>query len=152
MYAMMFVYGGGPNLTPHTNMSKISQLSGAISSLVFNKSLFKLGNFTDFKGFFPAMLMDFPNSQVPVKVEKTLFCDTRGMVWDSHRLLSCEWFNKIKHDCLLFSNVQIAKRGDVKQVKILGTIALIDEGETDWKVFCIDVNDPLAKDMEGKIK
>ncbi|XP_073251367.1 uncharacterized protein [Porites lutea] len=42
----------------------------------------------------------------------------------------------------------IAKRGDVKQVKILGTIALIDEGETDWKVFCIDVNDPLAKEME----
>ncbi|KAJ7319216.1 inorganic diphosphatase [Desmophyllum pertusum] len=41
----------------------------------------------------------------------------------------------------------IAQRGDVKQVKILGTVALIDEGETDWKVFCIDVNDPLAKDM-----
>ena len=35
-------------------------------------------------------------------------------------------------------------------MKILGTIALIDEGETDWKVFCIDVNDPLAKEMEGK--
>ena len=49
--------------------------------------------------------MDFPNSQVRVKVKKTLFCDTRGMVWDRHRLLSCEWCNKIKHDCLLFSNV-----------------------------------------------
>ena len=47
-------------------------------------------------------------------------------------------------------NIKIAKRGDVKQVKILGTVALIDEGETDWKVFCIDVNDPLAKDMNGK--
>ncbi|KAI8927966.1 inorganic pyrophosphatase [Entophlyctis helioformis] len=34
--------------------------------------------------------------------------------------------------------------GQVKQVKILGTMALIDEGETDWKVICIDVNDPLA--------
>lgn len=41
----------------------------------------------------------------------------------------------------------IAKHGEVKQVKILGTVALIDEGETDWKIFCIDVNDPLAKDM-----
>ena len=38
----------------------------------------------------------------------------------------------------------------MKQVKILGTVALIDEGETDWKVLCIDVNDPLAKDMNGK--
>ena len=27
---------------------------------------------------------------------------------------------------------------------------MIDEGETDWKLLCIDVNDPLAKDMNGK--
>ena len=46
--------------------------------------------------------------------------------------------------------IQIATGGEVKQVKILGTVAMIDEGETDWKLFCIDVNDPLAKDMNGK--
>lgn len=34
--------------------------------------------------------------------------------------------------------------GQVKQVKILGTMAMIDEGETDWKVIAIDINDPLA--------
>ncbi|XP_058467361.1 inorganic pyrophosphatase isoform X2 [Malaya genurostris] len=39
---------------------------------------------------------------------------------------------------------RVAKRGDVIQVKILGTVALIDEGETDWKIISIDVNDPLA--------
>uniref|UniRef100_A0A2M3Z2B5 Inorganic pyrophosphatase n=1 Tax=Anopheles braziliensis TaxID=58242 RepID=A0A2M3Z2B5_9DIPT len=39
---------------------------------------------------------------------------------------------------------RVARRGDVLQVKILGTIALIDEGETDWKVITISVNDPLA--------
>ncbi|XP_041762824.1 inorganic pyrophosphatase-like isoform X2 [Anopheles merus] len=39
---------------------------------------------------------------------------------------------------------RIAKRGEVLQVKILGTIALIDEGETDWKIITINVNDPLA--------
>jgi len=39
---------------------------------------------------------------------------------------------------------QIAKRGDVKQVKILGVLAMIDEGQTDWKIIAIDVNDPLA--------
>ena len=27
---------------------------------------------------------------------------------------------------------------------------MIDEGETDWKLFCIDVNDPLAKSINGK--
>merc|ERR1712157_657546 len=31
-----------------------------------------------------------------------------------------------------------------KQVKVLGTMALLDEGETDWKIIVIDVNDPLA--------
>ena len=34
--------------------------------------------------------------------------------------------------------------GQVKQVKVLGAMALLDEGETDWKVIVIDVNDPLA--------
>lgn len=29
---------------------------------------------------------------------------------------------------------QIAIVGQVKQVKVLGTFALVDEGETDWKV------------------
>lgn len=36
------------------------------------------------------------------------------------------------------------KTGDVVQVKVLGTLALIDEGETDWKIIAIDVNDPEA--------
>lgn len=34
--------------------------------------------------------------------------------------------------------------GSVRQVKILGTYAMIDDGETDWKIVCIDVNDPNA--------
>jgi inorganic pyrophosphatase len=34
--------------------------------------------------------------------------------------------------------------GQVKQVKVLGVMALLDEGETDWKVIVVDVNDPLA--------
>ncbi|CAF9931564.1 MAG: Inorganic pyrophosphatase [Gomphillus americanus] len=41
--------------------------------------------------------------------------------------------------------------GQIKQVKVLGVMALLDEGETDWKVIVIDVNDPIAsklKDVE----
>jgi len=41
----------------------------------------------------------------------------------------------------------VANRGEVKQVKILGVIAMIDEGETDWKIVCIDRNDPLAEQL-----
>ncbi|CAD7084379.1 unnamed protein product [Hermetia illucens] len=39
---------------------------------------------------------------------------------------------------------RVAERGEIVQVKILGTLALIDEGETDWKILAIDVKDPLA--------
>ncbi|RKO94234.1 inorganic diphosphatase [Blyttiomyces helicus] len=41
----------------------------------------------------------------------------------------------------------VATVGQVKQVKVLGTMALLDEGETDWKVIAIDVNDPLASKL-----
>ncbi|KAL7750780.1 Inorganic pyrophosphatase [Sorochytrium milnesiophthora] len=40
--------------------------------------------------------------------------------------------------------------GQIKQVKVLGCMALLDEGETDWKVIAIDVNDPLASKLNGK--
>jgi len=41
----------------------------------------------------------------------------------------------------------VAPIGSVKQVKVLGIMALLDEGETDWKVIAIDVNDPLAPEL-----
>ncbi|KAK7790861.1 hypothetical protein R5R35_010732 [Gryllus longicercus] len=43
---------------------------------------------------------------------------------------------------------RVAKRGEVIKVKVLGAVALIDEGETDWKIITIDVNDPLAEQMK----
>ena len=41
----------------------------------------------------------------------------------------------------------MARPGDIKQVKVLGIMALLDEGETDWKVIVIDVKDPLANKL-----
>lgn len=38
----------------------------------------------------------------------------------------------------------VATRGEIKQVKVLGVMALLDEEETDWKIIVIDINDPLA--------
>jgi inorganic pyrophosphatase len=42
---------------------------------------------------------------------------------------------------------RVCNRGDIIQVKVLGVLAMIDEGETDWKVIAIDVNVPDAKEM-----
>ncbi|XP_067424285.1 inorganic pyrophosphatase 2, mitochondrial isoform X2 [Emydura macquarii macquarii] len=35
--------------------------------------------------------------------------------------------------------------GEIVQVKVLGVLALIDEGETDWKIIAISVDDPEAQ-------
>ncbi|CAF4958921.1 unnamed protein product [Pieris macdunnoughi] len=43
---------------------------------------------------------------------------------------------------------RVAARGDVVPVKILGTLALIDEGETDWKLIAVDARDPNADRLE----
>lgn len=37
------------------------------------------------------------------------------------------------------------KRGQVKRVKVLGGLSLVDGGETDWKIVTIDLDSPLAK-------
>lgn len=42
---------------------------------------------------------------------------------------------------------QVGYTGQIKQVKVLGVMALLDEGETDWKVIVIDINDPLASKL-----
>lgn len=36
-------------------------------------------------------------------------------------------------------------------MKVLGTLALIDEGETDWKVIVINTDDPEAANFNSKI-
>lgn len=39
--------------------------------------------------------------------------------------------------------------GEVSAVKVLGVLAMIDDGETDWKVLCLRVDDPLAASVRG---
>lgn len=40
---------------------------------------------------------------------------------------------------------QVMPFGAVYPVKVLGTLALLDEGEVDWKIIAINVNDPMAE-------
>lgn len=39
------------------------------------------------------------------------------------------------------------RRGGVVQVKVLGALGLIDEGESDWKVIVVAADDPLASKL-----
>ncbi|QYT00119.1 Inorganic diphosphatase [Trichoderma simmonsii] len=37
--------------------------------------------------------------------------------------------------------------GEIKQVKVLGILALLDGEDTDWKIIAIDIKDPLAPEL-----
>lgn len=39
--------------------------------------------------------------------------------------------------------------GDVYAVRVLGVLGMIDEGEMDWKLVCINAADPLAAELPG---
>lgn len=41
--------------------------------------------------------------------------------------------------------------GQVIQVKVLGILAMIDEGEMDWKVIAINAKDPDAKNLNSTV-
>uniref|UniRef100_A0A672GZP3 inorganic diphosphatase n=1 Tax=Salarias fasciatus TaxID=181472 RepID=A0A672GZP3_SALFA len=45
---------------------------------------------------------------------------------------------------------KVCSRGDVIKVKALGILAMIDEGETDWKVIAINVEDPEANHLNSR--
>jgi len=42
---------------------------------------------------------------------------------------------------------RMLRTGSVTKVKVLGCLAMIDDGETDWKVICIAADDPLAPQL-----
>ncbi|KAJ6786235.1 hypothetical protein PWT90_04907 [Aphanocladium album] len=47
------------------------------------------------------------------------------------------------------SSLEPAYVGQLKQVKVLGGLAMIDDNETDWKVIAIDVKDPIASQVNN---
>ncbi|KAF1741351.1 hypothetical protein MXB_3124, partial [Myxobolus squamalis] len=50
--------------------------------------------------------------------------------------------NPIKQDIKKGKPRFLTKTGDVIPMKVVGCIALIDEGETDWKIIAINTDDP----------
>lgn len=42
---------------------------------------------------------------------------------------------------------QPAYPGQVKTVKVVGAVAILDQGQTDWKIIAIDTSDPLANKL-----
>ena len=70
------------------------------------------------------------------------FCQT----WEDPNVIHPETKAKGDNDPLDVCEIGelVGYTGQIKQVKVLGVMALLDDEETDWKVIVIDVNDPLA--------
>ena len=72
-----------------------------------------------------------------------------------HFLLSTTWNCSSRvwfcsFDLAVVFDSQVCARGEIIRVKVLGILAMIDEGETDWKVIAINVEDPDAANYNGK--
>jgi len=44
---------------------------------------------------------------------------------------------------------RVHTQGEVVRVKVLGALAMIDDGELDWKILAIDMDDPMAADLQN---
>jgi len=69
-----------------------------------------------------------------------------AQTWENPELLSPDTNAKGDNDPLDVVDIgsRLGATGEVRQVKVLGVWAMIDAGETDWKILAIDVTDPLA--------
>ncbi len=71
--------------------------------------------------------------------------------WEDPEHISHDTNCKGDNDPLDAIEIGIRQRtvGSVTPVKVLGVLAMIDDGETDWKVLCIAVDDPLSDVING---
>lgn len=74
-----------------------------------------------------------------------------------YMIFNCLYYFPL-HSCLSYSlflslkkTLQVCSHGEIIKVKVLGVLALIDEGETDWKVIVINVEDPEAAEFNGEL-
>ena len=90
-------------------------------------------------------LRRFPKSKIMIQQCNKSHAD-EVQTWEDPNVVHPETKAKGDNDPLDVCEIGelVGYTGQVKQVKVLGVMALLDEGETDWKIIVIDVNDPLA--------
>ena len=75
-------------------------------------------------------------SRVPARGEVIQGIDSKSIIcWLENTFILTKYSSR---------NTQFERILNRNKVKALGILAMIDEGETDWKVMCIDVKDELA--------
>lgn len=123
-------------------------------------------------GFFNAVFeipkMTKPKMEVAVKeegnpiaqdVKKGKLRDYHGPIFWNYGMLPQTWEDpNVKHpetkcagdnDPLDVVEIgsEVIPQGSVQPVKVLGVLAMIDDGELDWKIIAVRKSDPLASDL-----
>lgn len=96
-------------------------------------------------GAFPQVCFHHLDSNKHIVFISYFFLQTWEDPSQSHAETKARGDNDPLDVCEIGENVGYV--GQVKQVKVLGIMALLDEGETDWKVIVVDVQDPLASKL-----
>jgi inorganic pyrophosphatase len=88
----------------------------------------------------------FPSGTVSPQNPLDAILTDSPQTWEDPNIIHPETKAKGDNDPLDVCEIGelVGYAGQIKQVKVLGVMALLDEEETDWKVIVIDVNDPLA--------
>lgn len=80
----------------------------------------------------------------PVQASSMHVCGREIMtLWTQSRWVSCP---PSRTQLSVFSGLAPMKTGEVRKVRVLGVLALIDSGETDWKVIDTTNTMPSCED------
>mmetsp|Transcript_52621 Transcript_52621/g.152994 ORF Transcript_52621/g.152994 Transcript_52621/m.152994 type:complete len:290 (+) Transcript_52621:60-929(+) len=101
------------------------------------------------------------NNPISQDVKKGKLRDYHGPIFWNYGMFPQTWEDptnqhpelQVRGDNDPLDAVEIGSRtlamGSVEQVKVLGVLAMIDDGELDWKVICIHKDDPLAPELSN---
>merc|ERR1712190_370641 len=109
----------------------------------------------------PKMEVAIKEAKNPIAqdVKKGKLRDYHGPIFWNYGMLPQTWEDpSVEHaetkcggDCDPVDVVEIGSmvlaQGSVEPVKVLGVLAMLDEGELDWKIISIRTADPLAKSL-----
>lgn len=72
-----------------------------------------------------------------------------GKTWEDPNFIHPDTKAKGDNDPLDVCEIgeRVGYPGEIKQVKVLGILALLDGEDTDWKIITIDIKDPLAPEL-----
>jgi len=150
-YRLRFKDGSGNLISPWHNIPLYTDQVGIVNAV------FEIPKFTRPK---MEVATKEPENPIAQDMKKGVLRDYHGPIYWNYGMLPQTWEDptvehtetKCKGDNDPLDIVEIGSavlpQGTVEPVKVLGVLAMIDDGELDWKVIGIRSADPLASQLE----